>query len=146
VNKVAAALLLAGLCLAACGTQSVATAMQNWINQSAFRQNLPVLLRDVRDSATQLRRSGLAGNNLHTVCAVLDVDTESANASLPTPDTQATNLLSKAYNDFGAGANKCYDANSSASARAAALTWLSRGVAVLSEATARINVASGRAP
>lgn len=120
--------------------------MQNWINQSAFRQNLPVLLRDVRDSATQLRRSGLAGNNLHTVCAVLDVDTESANASLPTPDTQATNLLSKAYNDFGAGANKCYDANSSASARIAALAWLSRGVAVLSEATARINVASGRAP
>jgi hypothetical protein len=146
VNKVVAALVLAGLCLAACGTQSMASAMQNWINQSAFRQNIPVLMKDVRNSATQLRRSAPAGNNLHTVCAVLDVDTESANASLPTPDAQATNLLSKAYNDFGAGANRCYDANASTSARAAALTWLSRGVATLSEATARINVASGRAP
>lgn len=146
MNKLVAALLLAGLCLAACGTQSMASAMQKWINQSAFRQNLPVLVKDVRDSATQLRRSGPAGNNLHTVCAVLDVDTESANASLPTPDTQATNLLSQAYNDFGAGANKCYDANSRKSAREAALTWLSRGAAVLSEATARINVAAGRAP
>jgi hypothetical protein len=146
VNKFVAALVLASLCLAACGTQSVASAMQNWVKQSAFRQNLPVLLKDVRISATQLRSTGPAGNNLHTVCAVLDVDTESANASLPTPDTQATNLLSKAYNDFGSGANRCYDANSSVSARAAALAWLSRGVAELSEATARINVATGHAP
>jgi len=146
VNKILVTLLLAGLCLAGCGTQSMASAMQKWVNQSAFRQNIPVLLKDVRDSATQLRRSGPAGNNLHTVCAVLLVDTESANASLPTPATQATNLLSKAYNDFGAGANKCYDANSSTSARAAALEWLSRGGAALSEATARINVTTGRAP
>jgi hypothetical protein len=146
VNRVVAVLVIAGLCLAACGTQSMASAMQNWVNQSAFRQNMPVLLKDVRHSATQLRRGGPAGNNLHTVCAVLDVDTESANASLPTPDAQATNLLSKAYDDFGAGANRCYDANSSTNARAAALTWLSRGVALLSEATARINVATGRAP
>jgi hypothetical protein len=146
VNKFVATLLLAGLCLAACGTQSVATAMQSWVKQSAFRQNLPVLLKDVRNSATQLRHSGPANNDLHTVCGVLDYDTESANASLPTPDAQATNLLSSAYDDFGAGANKCYDANSSVSARAAALTWLSRGVAKLSEATARINVAAGRAP
>jgi len=77
---------------------------------------------------------------------VLDVDTEEANSSLPTPDNQATSLLSKAYNDFGAGANKCYDAARDPKARASALAWLQRGMAALSEGTARINVATGAVP
>jgi hypothetical protein len=146
VSKLVVALLVAGLALAACGTVSLASAMQTWVTQSQFRQNLPTLTADVRNSATQLRRSGPVGNDLHTVCAVLDVDTESANASLPTPDRQATKLLSKAYDDFGAGANQCYDANASVGARAAALHWLTKGMAVLSEGTARVNVAEGAAP
>jgi hypothetical protein len=146
VSKLVVALLLSGLALGACGTVSLASAMQTWITQSQFRQNLPTLTADVRSSATQLRRSGPLGNNLHTVCAVLVVDTESANASLPTPDGQATKLLSTAYDDFGAGANRCYNANASAGARAAALRWLTKGMAALSEGTARVNVAAGAAP
>ena len=136
-------LLGAGLLLAACGNVSLASATKSWVAQSGFRQNLPTLTHDVQHSAAQLRDADASVNDLHTVCAVLDVDTEEANSSLPTPDNQATSLLSKAYNDFGAGANKCYDAARDPKARASALAWLQRGMAALSEGTARINVATG---
>jgi hypothetical protein len=139
-------LLGAGLLLAACGNVSLASATKSWVAQSGFRQNLPTLTHDVQHSAAQLRDADASVNDLHTVCAVLDVDTEEANSSLPTPDNQATSLLSKAYNDFGAGANKCYDAARDPKARASALAWLQRGMAALSEGTARINVATGAVP
>jgi len=116
------------------------------VRQSQFRQNLPTLTRDVRTSASELRLSTASANDLHTVCAVLDVDSEAANSSLPTPDSQATALLSQAYDDFGAGATKCFDAYSNPSARKAALTWLRLGMAALSEATVRVDVATGLSP
>lgn len=141
-----AALLVAGLLLAACGSVTLATAMRSWVSQSQYRANLPTLTNDVRHSADQLRDAHASVNALHTVCAVLDVESEQANSSLPTPDNQATALLAKAYNDFGAGANKCYGADDNARARASALAWLTRGMAALSEGTARINVATGEAP
>lgn len=146
MTKTVVALLVAGLLFSACGTVSLATATKSWVQQSQFRQNLPTLTRDVRISANELRKATSSGHDLHTVCGVLLYDSEAANSSLPTPDSQATALLSKAYDDFGAGANKCYDANSNSSARSAALVWLSRGMALLSEATARVDVATGAAP
>jgi hypothetical protein len=80
------------------------------------------------------------------VCGVLLMDSEQFNSSLPTPDNQATELLSRAFSDFGAGANKCYGAQKNPAARASALSWLSRGMAKLSEGSARIHVATGAAP
>jgi hypothetical protein len=146
VTKTVVALLVAGLLLSACGTMSLASATRSWVRQSQFRQNLPTLTRDVRTSASELRLSTASANDLHTVCAVLDVDSEAANSSLPTPDSQATALLSQAYDDFGAGATKCFDAYSNPSARKAALTWLRLGMAALSEATVRVDVATGLSP
>lgn len=140
------ALLVAGLLFSACGTVSLVSATKSWVRQSQFRQNLPTLTRDVRTSASELRLRTASGNDLHTVCAVLYVDSEAANSSLPTPDSQATALLSLAYDDFGAGANKCFDATSNPSDRTAALRWLRLGMAALSEATARVDVATGAAP
>jgi hypothetical protein len=140
------ALLVAGLLLAACGTVSLATASKSWVKQSQFYTNLPTLTKDVRNSAHQLQDAHVTANALHTVCGVLLMDSEQFNSSLPTPDNQATSLLSKAFSDFGAGANKCYDAQTNGAARAAALSWLSRGMAELSEGMARINVATGASP
>lgn len=139
------ALLAAGLVLSACGTTSPAAAMQKWLNQSAFRANLPTVAGDVRRAANELRSTSSTSNDLHTICAVITLDAQQANSSLPTPDAQATSLLATAYDDIDAGANKCYGATS-ASARTAALTWFSKGMAALSEGVARVNVASGRAP
>jgi hypothetical protein len=145
VSRLLVALLVAGLLLSACGTTSPADAMKKWVSQSAYRANLPTLTGDVRRAANELRKSDATSNDLHTICAVLTLDAEQANSSLPTPDSQATALLAKAYNDIGAGANQCYGAVS-ASTRASALSWLSRGMAALSEGTARVDVASGQAP
>jgi hypothetical protein len=132
--------------LAACGTVPLASAMQTWVTQSSFSTARSSIIADVRHSATALQDATSSATELHTVCGVLEFELEEANASLPTPDAQATTLLSRAYGQFGVGASKCYHAASSASLRAVAMAALSRGMGTLSEAAARVDVASGKAP
>ncbi len=138
------ALLVAGLTLGACGTVSASSALQSWVSQSNFRSAVSSLRADAAHSAAALRDAGSTSNDLHTVCAVLNLESLQANASLPTPDSQATALLSRAYDNFGAGAIECYHASSSASARAKALASLEAAVGALSEATARIDAATAK--
>ncbi len=136
------ALLVGGLLLSACGSISSATALTSWVVQSSFLSSAKALVTDAQHSAGQLKSLSSSDADLHTVCGVLLVDTESANASLPTPDGRATTLLSKAYTNLGAGANECYGASSNVSARAKALASMTLGLADLSEASARIASAS----
>lgn len=136
------ALLVAGILLCACGSISAATALTSWVVQSSYLSSAKTLATDARHSADVLKSPTTSNADLHTVCGVMLFDTESANASLPTPDTRATTLLSKAYTDLGTGANECYVASSSVSARARALGSLTSGLADLSEASARIASAS----
>lgn len=131
------ALLSAGLVFSACGSISASTAMIDWVSQSGYVSTAKAVLVDAAHSATALRTVSMSSAQLHTVCGVLLLDLDKANASLPTPDGQASNLLSKAYGDLGAGANQCYR-----SERAAALLSLAQGAALLSEASARITAAS----
>ncbi len=133
-----AVLAVAGLVLCACGSISGSKAMVSWVTQSGYLSTAKSLTKDAAHSANALRTPSDSKFDLHTVCGVLLVDTESANASLPTPDNVATKLLSNAYTDLGAGANKCYRANTSANARAGALATLTKGLSYLSEASARI--------
>lgn len=133
-----AALAAAGLLLSACGSESVPTAVKSWVSQSAFHAAVSTLRGDAASAARELRDARATAVDLHTVCAVLDLESEQANASLPTPDDQSTELLSHAYDDLGAAAVKCYGAQSSAPKRAAALASLSDGVGYLAEASARI--------
>lgn len=135
-------LVVAGLFLTACGSVSASSAMVSWAQQSNFVANAKVLYIDSQHSATALRKLSESSAGLHTVCAVLLVDAEAANSSLPTPDAQSTRLLSKAYSDLGAGANQCYRADHSNAARAMAIAWLIKGAATFSEATARVASAS----
>ncbi len=136
-----AVLLAAALLLSACGTISAAQAMASWLQQSNYFVNSQTLLADVERAANILRSSTSSSVDLHTVCAVLFTDDGHAEQALPTPDVQATTLLNRAYADFAKGANKCYEARQSASARANALALLVRGVATLSEASARASTA-----
>ncbi len=133
------ALVVGGLSLGACGSVNATSALSQWSHQSNFEQSMSILLTDARHAASALRTSASA-NELHTVCAVLLVDVQSANAALPTPDAQTSHLLSRAYTDLGAGANRCYVATSS-SLRVRALADLSRGAGEIVEARARVRAA-----
>jgi len=129
---------VAGLLLSACGSISAASAMTSWVTQSGYIANNKQLERDAANAATALEDATSSSAELRTVCAVLDLESEQANSSLPTPDGQATNLLSRAYDTLGAAANECYGARANAASRAKALASLSRGVGGLAEASARI--------
>jgi hypothetical protein len=129
-----AVLLAAALLLSACGTISAAQAMASWVKQSSYFVNSKTLLADVERSANTLRSTTSSSVDLHT-------DDGHAEQALPAPDVQATTLLNQAYADFAKGANKCYEARQSAGARAGALALLVRGVATLSEASARASTA-----
>ena len=133
-----ALLLVGGLLLSACGTQSMSSAMKTWTRESTYSANNKTLLGDVQHSAAALRTASEGVNNLHTVCGVLLYESEEANAALPTPDDLVNTLLSKAYGNLGAGANVCYKSGHDSVKRAKALDYLSKGVGQLAEASARI--------
>lgn len=136
-----AALAAAGALLAGCTTQGAGAALRDWVSQSSFHSALATLRADARNAVTALRSAGSSARLLHTVCGVLDLDAQSANASLPTPDASSTALLSRAYDQLGAGASRCYGA-SSPTRRAAAARDIERGAATLAEAAARVASAS----
>jgi hypothetical protein len=142
VIRRAAVLLLAGLFLCACGTITEAKAMSGWVSHSSFKVNARTLFSDVKSSAKDLHNMTLSSNDFHTVCQVLYSDDGAMQAALPTPDAQATKLLNRAYQEFATAAHQCYNAQSSAVARAQALATLAKGAAVFSEATARVATAS----
>lgn len=131
------ALLVSGLVLGACGSISASKAMVDWVSQSGYVATAKAVLVDAKHAALDLKNPSISTAQLHTVCGVLLYEVSQANASLPTPDDQASNLLSNAYGDLGAGANQCYRDQ-----RVRALVTLTRGAALLSEASARIAAAS----
>ncbi len=132
-------LLVSGLLLTACGASIAAgSALHGWVVQSDFAYATTTLHTDARHAATALRDRRTTANQLHLVCGVLLFDTQSANASLPTPDEQTTQLLSRAYTELGAGAHQCYVAGPNLRQRAVALRSLESGAAALAEANARI--------
>ncbi len=115
-------------------------AMKAWTRQSSYNYvtTNKELITDATHSAKALRTKNETNEQLHLVCGVLDYDTDAANDFLPTPDSVASTLLDKAYGNLGAGATICYTAGNSASKRARALSYLSKGVSQLNEAYARI--------
>jgi hypothetical protein len=142
VRRRVAALAAASALLAGCTTQGTAAALRSWVSQSSFHSAVSTLRADARHALSVLRDARSAPGLARTVCAVLDVDALSANASLPTPDAEATTLLGRAYDQLGAGANRCYQAGRSAAARSSAAGLIERGAATLAEASARVASAS----
>ncbi|MGA7835383.1 MAG: hypothetical protein WCA31_09285 [Acidimicrobiales bacterium] len=133
-----AAILAAGLLLSACGSQSLDSAMKSWVSQSNYVANNSQLITDAQHSVAALRVKDESNKDLHTVCAVMYLESDQAGAALPTPDTLVTKLLGDAYIKLNAGANVCYDAGSDSAKRALAISDLSKGVGSLDEAYARI--------
>ncbi len=142
-GRIVGILVLGSLTLAACGTVSASTALGRWTKSSDLTSAVAQLTSDARHALTELELTSASTKELHTVCSVLDFETLQANASLPTPDTQTTNLLSAAYTDLGSGANECYAAGPSPSKRRLAITYLRRAGAELAEAEARVGTVTG---
>ncbi len=142
--KLVVTLLVAGLLLCACGTQSESKAMDSWATQSDFHANMKTLIADVRHTATALDEPSSSVRVLHLVCDVLDFDASAANSALPTPDAQSTSLLSRAYDDIDGGAHTCFRAGANAVLRRKALDYLQKGLGELNEAMLRVDVAAGR--
>lgn len=138
-TRITVLLVGASLALSACGTQSAGHALSDWATSSNLSANSAQLVRDARHALSALADPHTTAAQLHTVCAVLDLESLQAYAALPTPDPQTTALLSSAYTDLGDGANECYGAARSTSKRARAATFLRRAGAELSEAHARVN-------
>jgi hypothetical protein len=142
---VLAALLLSCLGLSACsGADQQGTPKQqmaSWVKGTSYGATVKSLESDVK-KATGILASGTP-NEVHTICGVFLLDVEQANGLLPSPDQQATSLLSHAYESLGAAAHSCFDAPGSPAKRAAFATQKAAGLASLTEATARIEAVLG---
>ncbi len=132
-------LVVASLSLSACGSQSASTALKSWAASANLATNNAQLIADARSALSVLRDAHAGAAQLHTVCAVLDVESLQAYAALPSPDDQTTHLLSRAYTALGDGANACFGAAHSSSKRRGAIAYLNRAGAAFSEAQARLS-------
>jgi hypothetical protein len=80
-----------------------------WVSDTKLGQQLGALHDDGLDVEKVLDRHSGTGA-VHTVCSVLSVTAEAAHANLPSPDTEITQLLARAYTlEYEAG-NNCYAA------------------------------------
>ncbi|MHB8219633.1 MAG: hypothetical protein ACYDHU_04825 [Acidimicrobiales bacterium] len=83
--------------------------LRTWVTDSGLGQSIGTLHDDGAHVSEVLdRHRGTPA--LHTICGVLTTDAEAANSHLPSPDTQVTQILAKAYGlEYDAGTN-CYAA------------------------------------
>ena len=143
----AAVVSLCAVGLSACSQDQQGTPaqqMSSWVTGTAFAQTLGTLRADMAKSTLEVA-SSQSSAAVHTVCGVMLVDVESANSTLPTPDTQATNLLSQAYEKIGAAAHECYDSVGDASKKASFARDRSAGLALLSEGQLQVESVLGHA-
>jgi hypothetical protein len=140
----AGVVVVLGLVAAGCSSPgSIQDQMQSWVSSTGYGPSTGSLVHDAQKAQSVLS-AGEGVNAAHTVCAVLLLESESANGNLPAPDPTTTSLLSKAYDALGAAANACYSASTNASALTAFGIHKSTGLALLAEANARIEAVIGR--
>lgn len=140
--RLAAAVVLAGVALCACGTQSAASAVHQWASTSSLHTAVEDLLGDSsRVHAAIVTHQG--AQLVRTTCTVLYEDALGTNDELPTPDAQLTTLLSNAYDGYVRAAVTCYDDASSASVRARVVRELAAAQGELIEAVLREEAVTG---
>lgn len=80
-----------------------------WVSDTGLGQDLGTLYDDGLDIDKVVSRHKGTGA-MHTICDVLSLTAESAHSNLPSPNTQITQLLARAYTlEYEAG-NNCYAA------------------------------------
>jgi hypothetical protein len=104
-------IVVAALTLTACAGEdqmgSSAHRMSVWVGGTGFGQDIATL---IADNARVPKDVANGTGAVHAACSTLLNDAQMANGSLPSPDSQVTDLLTEAYNLEGTAANECYDA------------------------------------
>lgn len=94
------------------GASSPGTArqrVQSWVSSTNLGQDVGSLEGD--GASVRKALSAHAGiSSVHTVCAAMATDAETYNENLPSPDTQLTQLLARAYGLEYDAAESCYRA------------------------------------
>lgn len=123
-------------------TGSAAGRVSSWFVASGTGQAIGQLEADGRSVRTLLAGHQRAAE-VQTVCAAMADDAQRANAQLPSPDAQLTQLLARAYSLEYDAAQACYGAGpadrpllaASAADRSKALELFSRTVALVRRLT-----------
>jgi hypothetical protein len=120
--------------------------MAAWVSSTGLGQDLGTLHQDGLDVERVLAgHKGTVTLALHTACNVLSTTAELAHSNLPSPDTEVTQLLARAYTlEYEAGID-CYDAGATGTAllrRSAAER--SQAQRIIGRALARVGSLTGR--
>jgi hypothetical protein len=86
---------------------SPAHRMSVWVSGTGLGEDIGTL---IADNARVPKDVTNGTGAVHAACGTLLNDAQMANGSLPSPDPQVTDLLTRAYNFEGTAANECYDA------------------------------------
>ncbi len=123
---------------------SPAHRMSVWVSGTSLGEDIGTL---VADNARVPKDVANGTGAVHAACSTLLNDSEMANSSLPSPDPDVTELLTKAYGLEGTAANQCFDAG--ATNQKLLAESQRNGVkaeALYQEALQRIRVVDGQVP
>ena len=105
----AALVCLLGVGVASCaGEDQTGTAphrLSVWVQQTGFGQDIGALVADNARIPKETTTTAM-----HAACGTMELDADTANDELPTPDAQVSDWLSDAYGLEGTAATDCYDA------------------------------------
>lgn len=82
--------------------------VDSWLTSASGGSSIGTLAVDSRNVSFVIARHNPAAA-VRTVCALLDTDAQKAIGQLPTPDTDLTTDLLRAYEEAAAAGTDCYD-------------------------------------
>ncbi len=127
MKRTVAIIVVCGLVLAGCGTTTTKALTVKWMNEANQDKGYHALHADISKTVKYLRAPSSTQADLHTLCSVLNLEIHGANDHLPTPDTQATELLAQGYDLLATATTQCDEAATNPAKRAAALKNFSQG-------------------
>lgn len=101
------ALVLASFALAGCGTISPSTATRQWVTKTGFTAAFHNIHDDVDRTVMYLRHQNRDTRELRTLCRIVSLDLHKLNDTLPSPDTQANDLLAQGLDRLSRGTARC---------------------------------------
>lgn len=116
-----ALIAIAGLLLSGCGTTTTKALTVKWMTEANQDKGYHSLHADISKTVKYLRTPSSTQADLHTLCSVLNLEIHAANDYLPTPDTQATDLLAEGYDTLATATTQCDEAGANPTKRAVAI-------------------------
>lgn len=127
MKRVVVLVAVAGLLLSGCGATTTKALTVKWMNEANQDSGYHSLRVDISKTVKYLRMPSSTQADLHTLCSVLNLEIHGANDHLPTPDTQATDLLAQGYDTLATATTQCDEASSDPKKRDEAITNFSKG-------------------